>query len=174
LPRIKAPITTERLRLRPFVEADLDDLHKFWSDPDIGKWVGGAHTRLTESVQELDGHLRHHADHGFGVWAAEERDSGRLVGEVGLQYLDGGPDVEIGWVVARDAWGQGYATEAARKWIEVGFADLGLDRILAVVLPANMRSRAIATRLGMREIGTRDAYGAEHVEFELTRARFTS
>jgi len=124
------------------------------------------HERLSESVSELDGHLRHQAEHGFGVWAAEERSTGRLVGEVGLQHLDGGPDVEIGWVVARDAWGRGYATEAAGAWLEAGFSDLGLERIVAVVLPANVRSRAIATRLGMTEAGTREAYGAEHVLFE--------
>jgi RimJ/RimL family protein N-acetyltransferase len=171
LARIKPPIITERLRLRPFAEDDLRSLHEFWADPDIGQWVGGVHQRLTESVDELGGHLRHQSEHGFGIWAAEERSSGRLVGEVGLQYLEGGPDVEIGWVVARDAWGQGFATEAAAKWLEVGFADLGVDRIVAVVLPANMRSRAIAARLGMREAGTRHAYGTEHVLFEITHPR---
>lgn len=167
---IKAPIHTDRLRLRPFVEDDLDDLHRFWSEPDIGTWVGGTHQRLTESVQELDGHLRHQAEHGFGVWAVEERASGALVGEVGLQFLEGGPDVEIGWVIDRGSWGQGYATEAASAWLDVGFSALELERVIAVILPANMRSRAIAARLGMVEAGTRDAYGAEHVVYETLRA----
>ena len=161
---------TERLRLRPCAPTDLDALHALWSDPEVGPWIGGAHARREESVEELEGNLAHQAAHGFSMWVAEERQGGDLVGEVGLQLLEGhGPEVEIGWSVARCRWGRGYAAEAARAWLDAGHERLGLERILAVVLPGNARSRGLCERLGMREAGRRDAYGAEHLLYVSAR-----
>jgi RimJ/RimL family protein N-acetyltransferase len=165
---MEAPIQTDRLVLRPFRDDDVQALHAIWAHPEVGPWIGGAHADVVESVEELAEHLRHQARHGFGFWAVEERSSGQLVGEVGLMLLEGrGPEVEIGWCIARDAWSRGYAHEAATRWLEAGFGDLGLDRIVAVVLPANRRSRGLCTRLGMRESGTRQAYGQDHVLYEI-------
>jgi RimJ/RimL family protein N-acetyltransferase len=162
---------TERLRLRPFREDDLDALHAMWSDPEVGPWVGGTHTSLDESVAELGEHLRHQERHGWAFWAVEERATGLLVGEVGLQRFEGrGPEVETGWCLVRSRWGLGYAREAAARWLEAGFTELGLDRIIAVVLPHNERSRAVCAALGMRESGIRDAYGAPHALYEIRRS----
>jgi RimJ/RimL family protein N-acetyltransferase len=161
-------IITNRLRLRPFRPDDVDALHAMWSHPEVGRWVGGTHADVTESVEELEEHLTHQARHGFAFWAVEERESGRLVGEVGLMLFENrGPDVEIGWCVRRDVWGRGYAQEAASAWLDAGFTELGLDRIIAVVLPSNTRSRRLCERLGMRETGMRWAYGADHVLYEV-------
>jgi RimJ/RimL family protein N-acetyltransferase len=171
---MREPILTERLRLRPFRPADLEAMHALWTDPEVGRWVGGTHSRLRESEEELGAHLRHQARHGFGFWAAEERATGDVVGEIGLQRFEGrGPEVEIGWALAAPARGRGYATEAASAWIDAGFERLGLDRIIAVVLPGNVASRRICERLGMREAGIRHAYGQDHVLYELTAASRT-
>ena len=168
--QILPPLLTERLHMRPFVPGDLDALHAMWADPEVGPWVGGRHERLQQSVDELQEHLDHQARHGFGFWAVEEREGGALVGEVGLQLLEGrGPDVETGWCFSRGTWGRGYATEAASAWLQAGFATLGLERIVAVVLPGNARSRRVCERLGMREAGVRRAYGADHVEYVSAR-----
>src|SRR4051794_27605582 len=164
---MEGPLLTARLVLRPFRSADLKPLHAMWSQPEVGRWVGGTHARMEESAEELGEHLHHQRRHGFAFWAVEERETGALIGEVGLMLFEGrGPEVEIGWCIAHEAWGRGYAVEAARRWLEVGFEDLGLDRIIAVVLPENERSRRVCGRLGMREDGTRQAYGAEHVLYE--------
>jgi ribosomal-protein-alanine N-acetyltransferase len=165
---VEAPRHTERLTLRPFREDDLDAVHAMWSHPEVGRWVGGTHTGIGESVEELAEHLRHQAEHGFAFWAVLERATGRLVGEVGLMRFEGhGPEIEIGWCLVRDAWGQGYAREAAAAWLELGFGELGLERIIAVVLPENERSRRLCLRLGMREAGMRSAYGHQHVLYEV-------
>lgn len=170
---MEEPLHTERLRLRPFTEDDLDALHEMWSHPQVGPWVGGVHTDLAESVEELGEHLRHQGRHGFGFWAVEERDSGRLVGEVGLMLFEGhGPEIETGWCFTRDTWGLGYAREAAAKWLEVAFGRLGFSRVIAVILPGNERSIRLAESLGMRRAGTREAYGREHLLFELGRDEF--
>src|SRR3712207_4609684 len=83
--QILPPLETERLRLRPFTPGDLEALHALWADPEIGRWLGGAHEHVQESIDELQGHLDHQARHGYSLWAVEERTSGRFVGEVGLQ-----------------------------------------------------------------------------------------
>jgi RimJ/RimL family protein N-acetyltransferase len=171
---VEEPVQTERLRLRPFTEDDLDELHVMWSHPEVGPWVGGVHTDRRQSVEELGEHLRHQERHGFGFWAVEERETGRLVGEVGLMLFEShGPEVEAGWCLVRDVWGRGYAREAAAKWLEIGFDGLGLDRVIAVVLPGNDRSSGLARSLGMRETGRRRAYGREHVLFELGAQEFS-
>ena len=160
------PLVTSRLVLRPFRAEDLEAAHAMWSDPEVGRWIGGPHEHLQQSIDELQGHLDHQARHGFAFWAAEERATGRLVGEVGLMLLEGrGPEVEIGWCLTRPAWGRGLAAEAAEAWLRAGFDLLGLDRVVAVVLPENARSRRVCERLGMREHGLRQAYGAEHAEY---------
>ena len=165
---MEEPIVTERLRMRPFVPEDVEPLHAIWADPAVGPWVGGTHTDIAESIEELGEHLRHQELHGYGFWAVEDRTSGALIGEVGLMRFEGrGPEVEIGWCMDREWWGLGLATEAATAWVTVGAARLGLDRIIAVVLPENTRSRAVCRALGMREAGRRHAYGADHVLYEL-------
>ena len=165
-----APLVTDRLTMRPFASGDLEAAHAIWSDPEVGRWIGGRHERLQTSVEELDAHFDHQARHGFSMWAALERATGQLVGEVGLQLLEGeGPEVEVGWCLARGTWGRGLATEAAEAWLRTGFEELGLDRIVAVVLPGNARSRRVCEKLGMREDGRRHVYGAEHVVFAVER-----
>jgi RimJ/RimL family protein N-acetyltransferase len=78
--------------------------------------------------------------------------------------------VEIGWSLAREVWGNGYATEAARAWLQVAFAQLGLDRVIATVLPDNVASHSVAQRLGMtREPALRHVHNAEHVIYVATR-----
>jgi RimJ/RimL family protein N-acetyltransferase len=155
------PLLTPRLRMRPWETNDLDAVRALFSDPEVGRFVGVRNT--AEAAQELiANHRAHQAEHGFSQWAVEDRWTGALVGEVGLQLVERtGPEVEIGWVIAKPAWGRGYATEAAREWIRVGFETLGLDEIIAVVRRENAASHAVARRLGMKPAGTRRAYDHE-------------
>ena len=103
---------------------------------------------------------------GYGLWAVQVRATGALAGFTGLQDVPFEahftPAVEVGWRLARPAWGKGYATEAAKAALTFGFADLRLPEIVAMIVPANRRSRAVAERLGMR----RDPAGDfEHPRF---------
>ena len=85
-----------------------------------------------------------------------ERASGRLVGEAGLQPLDGGPDVELTYTLARAAWGRGYATEAARAVLRWAFAGLLLPRVEAVADPGNHASLRVLEKAGMVPLGPRE------------------
>ena len=164
-----SPLLTPRLRMRPFTEEDVDALHHVFGHPDVTAWID---VPTREGAAETIGkHIAHQAAHGYGQWAAEDRATGRLVGEVGLQLLEGGPDVEIGWVIARDRWGEGLATEAAAPWLDVAWGELGLDEVVAVIRPENHASRRVAGKLGMREAGTRHAYGRDMALYAISRPR---
>src|SRR5687767_9475836 len=95
------------------------------------------------------------ATRGWGLWAAENRESGEFIGFVGLQVpstkFSFSPCVEVGWRLAFDYWGKGYATEAARGALRIGFEQLQLQEIVSFTTIAHRKSRAVMQRLGMRE-----------------------
>ena len=90
---------------------------------------------------------------GFGLWALERRDDGTFIGFTGLAAVPWEahftPAIEVGWRLAPEAWGHGYATEAAREAVRFGFEDAELDEIVSFTVPASVRSRAVMERLGM-------------------------
>jgi len=168
---VDEPILTRRLRMRPFERDDVERGFALWSDPEVGRFTGGAHATVEQSRVLIDHHLAHQRRHGYSLWAVEERGDPALIGEVGLQLIEGrGPDVEIGWAFGPSAWGHGYATEAASAWIDAAFGELGIDRLVAVIRPENAASHRVAQRLGMQPAGRRVAYGTEHDVYELSRA----
>ena len=103
-----------------------------------------------ESKQALARWRRHWDEHGFGLWAVEERESGRLVGRVGVQYHSLWPqDPEVGWGLDPAVWGRGYATEAGAAAIGHAFETLGVPRLVSIVHPGNRASIAVQERLGI-------------------------
>jgi ribosomal-protein-alanine N-acetyltransferase len=166
----RPPLRTERLELRRFAGADLGPLLTAFGDPEVMRFVGAERRPLTGNavrtlMRTADGHW---ADHGFGLLAVVERASGRVVGEAGLQLLEGGPDVELGYTLAHAAWDRGYATEAARAVLRWAFAGLRHERVVAVADPANAASLHVLDKLGMRRLGMRHCYGAQMVESALS------
>ena len=146
-------IETERLTLRPFVDADRDPLIEMSADPRVGNWLGGVldATGVDAQMARVSAHI---AEHGFGFWAAERKADRRFVGMIGLMVLGldlpPAPGVEIGWRLAADAHGQGLATEGARAALAWGFANLAVDEIVAFTAETNLASQAVMRRLGMQ------------------------
>jgi len=141
--------TTERLVLRPFREADLASWAALNADPEVTEYLGEPLSReecdrIASAVND-----RYAAD-GIGFLAVERRTDGAFLGACGLTHEQWYPDdLEIGWRLAREYWGHGYATEAAASWLEYGFATLKLPRVIAVTDSPNVRSIAVMRRLGM-------------------------
>ena len=106
-----------------------------------------------ESDTMVDRIEAHFSEHGFGLWALEVAQSGEFIGFTGLSVPRFGahfmPAVEIGWRLARSAWGNGYATEAARRALRFAFAEAGLAEVVSFTTVANLRSRAVMERIGM-------------------------
>ncbi len=164
-----APLLTPRLKLRPLRRADLDELHRLWSDPLLEPWIG-PHTRA-ETAQELDFHIAQQARCGWGMLAVEERATGRFVGDCGLQPFElRGPEVELGYDLLPAFWGRGYATEAATAVLCWALTSLALERVVAVTKPANVASVRVLEKAGLRRVGERDAYGERLLLYEVTNA----
>jgi len=143
-------IETARLRLRQFREADLDAYAAITADVEVMRWVGGGAFSRADAWRNIAYLLGHWRLRGYGLWAIEEKASGRLLGRAGLYRPEGWPGLEVGWLLARDAWGNGYATEAGRAALEVGFGTLGADHIVSVIHVDNAASIRVALRLGER------------------------
>ena len=164
-PRPTLPVETDRLRLRELTEADTEALHRIYGDAETTRYLGrtGRPTADLEATARVVDFVHRHADlHGFSMWAVDEREGEPVVGIAGLIWVEGhGPDVEAAYVLRRDRWGRGYATEALRAVLEIGHDELGLDRIVALAYPANEPSRRVMEKAGMRADGTVAAYGRE-------------
>jgi ribosomal-protein-alanine N-acetyltransferase len=154
-------LTTARLHLRPFTAADHEAIHAVYSDPEVMRYVGhGAHQTMAETANALRIYGEVLARRGYSFLAVTEREGGALVGDGGLHPLGGeGPDVELGYTLARSAWGRGYATELGRVLIDYAFGELGAPRVVAQVEPANTASRHVLAKLGMTAREERMAYG---------------
>jgi ribosomal-protein-alanine N-acetyltransferase len=167
-------LTTPRLWLRPFTAADHDAAHAVYSDPEVMRWVGhGAHRTESETRSALRGYADALARRGFGFVAVIERSTGALIGDAGLHPLGGrGPDVELGYTLARASWGRGYGTEIARALAEHAFDALGAARVVAQVEPDNRASRHVLEKLGMTEQETRMAHGRPHLLYAVERPAY--
>jgi RimJ/RimL family protein N-acetyltransferase len=143
-------IRTERLLLRRWREADRAPFAAMNADPDVMEHMPGSMPR-ERSDAFIDRIEAHWAADGWGLWAVEVPDVAPFVGYVGLwpaDYLAPGR-VEVGWRLARERWGNGYATEAAREALRYGFETVGLDEIVSFTVPQNIRSRAVMERIGL-------------------------
>jgi RimJ/RimL family protein N-acetyltransferase len=171
-------LTTDRLVLRPFIAADLDELapihaeEAFWWYP-LRRGVSRAETE--EFLERVIG--RYESD-GFGLEAAVDRASGAMIGWAGLAVPHFLPEilpaVEVGWRLASSHHGRGLATEAGAAALRWGFTEGGLDRVVSIYEPANVASGRVMERLGFTHwLRTRGEMHGEDIDvMELTRARW--
>lgn len=145
-------LRTERLLLRGWTEADRAPFAALNADPQVMAHFPAPLTRAESDIL-VDRIAAGFAAHGFGLWAVEVRQSGYFVGFVGLAVprFDAHftPAVEVGWRLARGAWGSGYATEGARAALAYGFGPGGLEEIVSFTTTTNGASQRVMRRLGM-------------------------
>jgi RimJ/RimL family protein N-acetyltransferase len=149
---------TERLVLRDWRPDDLKRWAEINADPEVREFLGGLWTEA-QAAESMDRYRDGFTANGFGFWALAERATDRLVGMAGLDVVD--PEtpfsgVEIGWRLARDAWGRGYATEAARAVLDEAFGPLGVEEVFALTETENIKSQAVMRRLGMAHVPAKD------------------
>ncbi len=149
-------IQTERLLLRRWTPSDADAFAAINLDPEVAYWLGGP--TFANAPGQMDRYNAAIDAHGFGRFAVERMSDRLMIGAVGLMPIGAGLPLsgfEVGWRIARPAWGQGYASEAARAALDHAFA-CGAEEVLAFTSETNARSRAVMMRLGMRRDPTRD------------------
>lgn len=161
-------VVTERLLLRTWRSEDAAPLAEIYRQPEYLETMPPA-----DAARQVEGWLRRWEEDGFGPWAACERAGGRLVGRIGLlRHRDWPlvPDpVEVGWVLRREHWGRGLATEGGRASVDAWRTHLPDELLYSFTVPGNARSRAVMERLGMGYGGTATWRGLEHVWYFLPR-----
>jgi RimJ/RimL family protein N-acetyltransferase len=144
-------LRTDRLLLRRWRQEDLAPFAALNADPEVVRYLPGALTRDESDALAARADARFDTD-GVGLFAVEVVGGAPFIGFVGLARQDGtfpwGPGVEVGWRLARSAWGHGYATEAARAALSDGFGRAGLAEIVSMTTEGNLRSRRVMERLG--------------------------
>jgi RimJ/RimL family protein N-acetyltransferase len=145
-------ITTERLHLRPWSESDVDFFVQMNTDPEVVEYLPSPISEK-ESQQFVRRIQAHFTEYGYGLYALERREDAAFLGYTGLHWAlfesPFTPALEVGWRLARHAWGRGYATEAARACMTHAFVEKGISEIVSFTVPANTRSAAVMKRLGM-------------------------
>jgi ribosomal-protein-alanine N-acetyltransferase len=143
-------LETPRLILREFSSEDVNALARVISDPETMRFYPAPFDRA--GVEEwIARNRRRYAKDGHGLWAMILKSTGELIGDCGLtvQRVDSTDEIEIGYHVRRDHWGQGLATEAARACRDFGFARLPVDHLISLIRPENISSRRVAVKNGM-------------------------
>lgn len=144
-------IETDRLRLRQFTPEDLGALAPIFADAEMMRFYPAPFTR-ERTAEWIAWSMRSYAERGYGLWAMERRADGLFLGDCGLisQLIEGQGELEIGYHVRRDCWGQGYAGEAALACRDYAFETLGAPRVISIVDPLNLASRRVAERVHQR------------------------
>jgi ribosomal-protein-alanine N-acetyltransferase len=167
---MKIILETPRLILREFVPEDADALERVLSDPDTMRYYPAPLDRA--GVEDwIARNLRRYQRDGHGLWAIDLKSSSEMIGDCGLtlQEVDGEPLPEIGYHLRRDAWGHGYATEAARACKDYGFAQLKTDVLISLIRPENLPSRRVAERNGMTIWKETNRIGLRHLVYAAWR-----
>jgi RimJ/RimL family protein N-acetyltransferase len=155
-------IETARLKLRRWRGDDVAPNSAMLSDPGTARFIAADGKPVTtelagwRNAAVMSGHW---ALHGFGMFVVEEKSSGRFVGRVGPWFPPGWPDFEVGWGIAREFRGKGYAVESARASIDWSFATFELDRIVHCIDKENTASQGVARRLGAEKGDEFDLFG---------------
>ena len=153
MPTTDFALQTERLILRDWHDGDVEAFAALNADPEVGQFILGPLERARSDA--LAARIRAAiAQRGWGLWAVEVIGGEPFIGFVGLTPIDFeasfAPATEIGWRLARSAWGKGYATEAANAVLAHAFDTIGLDALVSITATINVRSRRVMERIGMQ------------------------
>jgi RimJ/RimL family protein N-acetyltransferase len=154
-----------------FRQGDLDAYAAMCADVEVMRHLGdGKPLDRPNSWRQIAMILGHWQLRGFGLFALEEKRTGALVGRAGIFEPEGWPGFEAGWMLRRESWGKGYATEAARRVLRWAFTDLGREHVISLIREANAPSIRVAERLGERLEGRAVIFGQEALVYGLDRA----
>jgi ribosomal-protein-alanine N-acetyltransferase len=140
--------------MRGLEERDLDAYAGFTGDSEVMRYMGRGPFDREEAWREMAFFLGHFELRGYTHWALELRRTGELVGRCGPYFPEGWPALEIGWLLGREHWGNGYASEAATAALGYAWRELRPERVVSLVAPGNERSARVAQKLGGRPAGT--------------------
>lgn len=163
-------LETERLLLRMWKQDDFETYANIVGDPDVARYLAdGRPLARWEAWRQMAMFVGHWHLRGYGIWAVEERQTNQLVGRIGFFNPEGWPGFEIGWALAKQHWGKGYATEGARKALDYIFRETTRDHVISVIHPENTASMKVATRVGEQLERGAELMGHEVLVYGITR-----
>jgi RimJ/RimL family protein N-acetyltransferase len=172
----RARLETPRLFLRPFGPEDGPAHAQLYGDSEVTRFLPRGPFRPREAMERSRGALErfmtHWREHGYGVWAVIDRQTGTLIGQCGLARVSDLGEVELLYALARDRWGQGLAPEAGRAALAHGFRELQLPRIVALTRPENTGSRRVMEKLGLAYERRVHLFGLDALCYAISREAF--
>jgi RimJ/RimL family protein N-acetyltransferase len=162
-------LETQRLLMRMWRDADIKEYAELCADAEVMRYMGGKTLDRTEAWKHMASMIGHWYLRGYGVWAVEEKASGRLVGRIGCINPEGWPGFEVGWTLKREFWGKGYATEAARRSLEYAFDELNQPHVISLIHPENRASIRVAERIGEKVEGAARVMGLDVLVYGIDR-----
>lgn len=165
-------LETERLWLRQFRYEDLDRMAEIFGDPEVMRYISSGTKTRAELEATFPAMLERYDRWGFGMWAVIEKANQCLLGRCGLIYLDGTPEVELGYAIDKKCWNRGFVTEASIACLRFGFEQAGLDRIVAIAQPANIASQRVMQKVGMKFEKNAHYYNTDVVYYAISKSEF--
>jgi RimJ/RimL family protein N-acetyltransferase len=156
--------------LRPFTQADEIALHRVMNEPNILQYFPNTTPPRMERVQALiDRQLMQYEKYHLGWWAVVPQERATLIGWNGLQYLPETDEVEVGYLLSKQFWGRGYATEGARAAITFGFETLGLGQIIGLTHPENKASQNVLLKCGLEYVEQKEYFGMRANRYQIIK-----
>lgn len=166
-------LETKRFRLRMFEAGDLESAFRLFNDEEVQKYLLPENRRTREHMKvTLQNFVKRWRERGFGLWCVCEKNGGQMLGYCGFQYFDKTLDVEILFAFFKEFWGNGFAPEAARACLRLGFEELRLERVFAAVHPENTASRRVLEKIGMTLEKSSTHYGVDTMTYVISRSDF--
>jgi len=164
-------IDTARLLLRRPEPGDFEAFFDLHEDPEVLRHIPGAgppgnRVGAWRTFAQVLGHWQ---IRGYGQWAVIEKASGEIIGRVGLWYPDAAPAIELGWIIRRSRWNNGFATEAARAAARYGLDVVGAERLISIIQPDNLPSIRVAEKIGETLEGTEVQHGTTALVYAIGR-----
>lgn len=165
---------TKRLIHKPFTTDDLDDLVELRSDPEVARYLGGEKAMTRDwNKGRLEFYISCYKD-GLGMHKMYWRETDELIGWSGLQPLQGSEEIEVGYGLIQKFWGRGIGFETGEAWVDFGFNQRSIGRIVAVSHIENVGSRRILEKLGMKHEKTAEFYNMECAYYSIENSEFRS
>ena len=162
-------LETERLTLRMWRKDDFEEYARICADPEVMRYIGGHPYSRLEAWRNMAYMVGHWHLLGYGHWAVEEKASGHLIGRMGFLNPEGWPGFEVGWTLARESWGKGYASEGARRMLNYAFTEMDRDHVISLIHPENRGSIRVAEKMGEQVEGQTEVLGIPVLIYGISR-----
>ena len=173
------PVTissTSRLIIRELSENDLSELKEIYAQPDVKKYIEDIDNDLNVEIEKQKAYIKNvYPFYKYGLWGIFHKESNKLIGRCGIQnkIIQGKDEIELGYLLSKDYWGYGFASESAKAVIDYAFHDLQFKRVVAVIDPANHRSIKVAERIGMTKEKTVSLKNKEYFLYQRSKTNGT-